>query len=182
MSYAGGLAASRPRATRRSFSAFRSHFAVSFFIQDGAFFRDVAQEPVAFLDAALQPFWRSYDQVQWKWRFKYRANSDGLTRFIRALHHHQQIHVAVFVWLAIRKRAKQDDLVGLESLRNLARVTTDRRHRNVGQTVARERNVASLLRHCGIVTACYAASGEIISFELPDTPPRAPRRAGCRRR
>src|SRR5262249_60869053 len=44
--------------------------------------------------------------------------------------------IAPLVRLPVGVRAEEDDLLGLESLRDLARVATDGRHRNIGRMVA----------------------------------------------
>src|SRR5262245_58678445 len=98
-----------------SASALRTHFRVSFLIEDLALLHDLPQEPVSFLDAAAQFLRRTHDQVTREGRFHYVSDPNRLAGVVGGRHYHEQVYIAGLVWNAVGIRAKQDNLVWLKA-------------------------------------------------------------------
>jgi hypothetical protein len=80
-----------------------------------------------------------------------KTNPHGHIQLVPRGHNNEDIHIAIRVRLPVRMRAKQDDLVRLKALGNLARKAPDQPHCDIGATVPTIlfacRNCCAFLRH-----------------------------------
>jgi len=98
---------------------------------------------------------RAHEQVHRKRSAKCEPNAYRLRRVVGAGHDDEQVHVAPLALFAARVRAKQDDLLRLELLHDLARVATNGRHWDLGRLVA-----ARHIRRVG-----FCAHGSILGMD-----------------
>jgi hypothetical protein len=122
-----------------SSSALLTHCAVWRFIQHLALGHDLIQEPVAILrvfQTLLDLVGCSHVNIEREGALKRAIDADGLIDGIARRHDDHQIDVALRVRRAVGIGAKEDDLVRLKPLGNLAREAADRRQRNVWRSIA----------------------------------------------
>ncbi len=68
-------------------------------------------------------------------------NLECLVKLVARRHNDEDVYIAIRVWCPIGVRAEEDDLVGMELLRDPACKTLDHSQRNVRTpVVARQRN------------------------------------------
>lgn len=147
-------------AASRSASALRTHSLAAFFIENLALRRNLRVERFTFLKPPFQVLRRADEEVHREGSGKFPADLHGLIVLISRRHDDEQIHVAVLVRLAVGVRAEQDDLVRMEAFRDLTRVATDDRHRDVGRAVATDNlglRFAGFLAHALILPRSFRA-------------------------
>lgn len=91
----------------------------------------MGMEQIAIFQSPLDILRSSYDQVHGKGGFNSQANLERLIRRIPARHDHQDVNIAIGVWLAVGVRAEQDDLFGSEPLGYLVGELSDDAQGNV---------------------------------------------------
>ena len=123
-----------PAATK-SASAFRTHSAVSRFVQHFSFRRYLSKKRIALREAPAGGLGRADDDVQRKRRVDVEADAAGLIELISSRHDDQNVDVAVVMRRAVSMRSEQNDLVGLKTLCDLAREVLDHGNRNIRATV-----------------------------------------------
>lgn len=135
-SRSGGSREARSFAPSQSSSALRTQRFVWRFIEHLALFDHFAQEPIPFLQAALDLVRGPHDQVEREGPLQRQTDANGLTDYVAGRHDDEQIHVALGVRRAIGIRAEKDDLLRLKPLGDLERKTTYGRQGNVRRGVA----------------------------------------------
>ena len=88
-------------------------------------------ERLALFEPPCQVLRSADDQVHRERSRHLPANLHGLVVLVPSRHDDEDVHVAVGVRCAVGVGAEQDDLVGLESLGNLAREPPYRGHRDI---------------------------------------------------
>jgi hypothetical protein len=84
-----------------------------------------------FVQSPLHLLWRPDDEVQGKRRVQGKLDSRCHAELAAGRHDDEDVHIAVVVRGAIGVRAEEDDLLGMELLRHVAREAADDPHRDV---------------------------------------------------
>ena len=89
-------------------------------------------EYVAFRETPFHTGWGADDKVHREPRGNRAAYFEGLIDLVPCRHDDQDVYVAAGMRRAVSVGAEQDDLVGVETLRHLAREAADQAHGDVG--------------------------------------------------
>ena len=117
-------------AASRSASALRTHWTVSFFIENQTFSYRFSKEPISFLQPPTKILRSPHKNVQRKRTVHGAGNPARFADLIPSRHYDEQIDIAVPVRFSVSIRSEQDDFVGLEFVGNFTDQFLDGRNRN----------------------------------------------------
>src|SRR5437588_262335 len=129
-----GLAASTS-AARKSSSALRIHSRVVLFIEDFSLCHDLGQERLALFQTPLYISRLQNNQVHRELCGDFATDLERLVKLVPCRHDDKEVHIAVGVRRSVSMRTEQNNAVGLEALRDTARVTAYDAHGNIASAI-----------------------------------------------